>query len=198
MLLCGGVTIYKALKVACLQAGQWVAIAGGGGGLGSLGIQYAKAMGFRVIAIDATDKAKLCKDLGAEVFIDFTKENVTEAAQAATGGLGPHAFIVASAARQSYKTCMSLPRTGGTVVCVGIPGPDTPIDVEVENIIYKDLRLRGSAVGTRLDAIEALDFCARGQVKPTVTVKPLEELEECFTKMAAGQVQGRFVVALPA
>ena len=66
---------HKALKTAELEAGQWVAISGAAGGLGSLAVQYAKAMGYRVLAIDGgEDKGEFVKSLGAETFIDFTKE----------------------------------------------------------------------------------------------------------------------------
>ena len=74
-ILCAGVTVYKALKTADLQPGQWVAISGAAGGLGSLAVQYAKAMGYRVVAIDGgDDKGEFVKSLGAEVFIDFLKD----------------------------------------------------------------------------------------------------------------------------
>ncbi|KAG0673850.1 alcohol dehydrogenase, partial [Kluyveromyces marxianus] len=69
-ILCAGVTVYKALKTAEMKAGDWVAISGAAGGLGSLAVQYAKAMGFRVLGIDGGEgKEELFKSLGGEVFI---------------------------------------------------------------------------------------------------------------------------------
>ena len=74
-ILCAGVTVYKALKTADLSAGQWVAISGAGGGLGSLAVQYAVAMGLRVLGIDGgEEKGDFVKSLGAEVYVDFLKE----------------------------------------------------------------------------------------------------------------------------
>ena len=76
-------------------------------------------MGYKVIAIDGGDaKKKLCTDLGADVFVDFKKENVPEAIQKATGSDGAHGVIIANAAPASYKIACSLVRTAGTLVCV--------------------------------------------------------------------------------
>jgi propanol-preferring alcohol dehydrogenase len=73
-IMCGGVTAYVALKRSEVRPGQWIVLPGAGGGLGHFAVQYAKAMGMRVIAIDGgEEKRKLCKDLGAEEYIDFTQ-----------------------------------------------------------------------------------------------------------------------------
>lgn len=66
--LCAGITVYKGLKESGVRSGQTVAIVGAGGGLGSLAVQYAKAMGIRVVAIDGGDeKQAMCEQLGASV-----------------------------------------------------------------------------------------------------------------------------------
>lgn len=84
--LCAGITVYKGLKESGARPGQTVAIVGAGGGLGSLACQYAKAMGLKIIAIDAGDeKKKMCEELGATSFVDFSKSsNVVKDVQAAT------------------------------------------------------------------------------------------------------------------
>ena len=70
--LCAGITVYKGLKESGARPGETVAIVGAGGGLGSLAIQYAKAMGLRVVAIDGgSEKQVMCKDLGAEVSLNL-------------------------------------------------------------------------------------------------------------------------------
>lgn len=156
-------------------------------------------MGLRVIAIDGGDeKAALCKRLGAEVFVDFRKQDVTESVVAASEGVGCHAVIVANAAAASYKIACSLLRTAGTVVCVGIPGGPTPIDVDANLVIVKDLRIRGSAVGTRADVLEALAYSKRGQVKPIIHVHKLEQLHDIFEQMKKGDIAGRMVVEIAA
>lgn len=156
-------------------------------------------MGYRVIAIDGgDDKATLCKKLGAEVFVDFRKGDVTEAVTKATEGVGAHGVIIANAAAGSYKIACSLARTGGTVVCVGIPGAPTPIDVDANIMITKDLTIRGSAVGTRADVLEALGFSSRKQVKPIIQIHKLEDLHDIFEQMKKGDIAGRKVVQIAA
>lgn len=90
-ILCAGITVYKALKTANLKAGQWVAISGAAGGLGSLAVQYAKAMGYRVVGIDGGEgKEEFAKSLGAEAFVDFTKvKDIPAEIKKITNG-GPH------------------------------------------------------------------------------------------------------------
>lgn len=198
VMLCAGVTIYAAIKKCKLAPGDWLTVSGAGGGLGHLGIQFGKAMGLRVVAIDGGDaKAKLCKELGAEVFIDFTKvDDVAAAVLEATDGLGAHAAVVANAALSAYKTAPSLVRTGGTVMCVGIPGQGAPLDVDAASVILKDLTIRGSAVGTRAETIECLHYLARKQVKPIIHLHTLKDLQGIFETMNRGEVAGRMVVEI--
>lgn len=159
----------------------------------------AKAMGYRVIAIDGGDaKKKLCTELGADVFVDFTKDNVVESICAATKSDGAHGVIIANAAPASYKVACGLVRTAGTLVCVGIPGRAAPIDLDANMVILKDLRIRGSAVGNRQDVLEALAFAERGQVKPIIKVHKLEQLQDIFAQMAKGDIAGRMVVEIGA
>lgn len=104
--LCAGITVYKGLKESGARPGQTVAVVGAGGGLGSLACQYAKAMGLRVIAIDAGDeKKKMTKELGAEAFVDFsTSQNVVKDVQAATAdGLGPHAVLLVAVNEKPFQ-----------------------------------------------------------------------------------------------
>ena len=91
--LCAGITVYKGLKESGARPGQTDAIVGAGGGLGSLACQYAKAMGLKIIAIDAGDEKKeMTAKLGAQHFVDFSKSsNVVKDVQACTeDGMGPH------------------------------------------------------------------------------------------------------------
>ncbi len=104
--LCAGITVYKGLKESGARPGQTVAVVGAGGGLGSLACQYAKAMGLRVIAIDAGDeKKKMTQELGAEAFVDFsTSQNVVKDVQAATAdGLGPHAVLLVAVNEKPFQ-----------------------------------------------------------------------------------------------
>ena len=123
--LCAGITVYKALKDADLKAGQWVAISGAAGGLGSLAVQYAKAMGYRVLGIDGgPGKEGLFNSLGGEVFIDFTKykdpKEMINAIKEATKG-GPQGVINVSVSEAAISMSTEYVRPTGTVVLVGLP-----------------------------------------------------------------------------
>lgn len=105
-ILCAGITVYKGLKESGARPGQTVAIVGAGGGLGSLAQQYAKAMGLRVIAVDAGDeKKKMCEEMGASAFVDFSKSSdVVKDVQAATeDGLGPHAVLLVAVNEKPFQ-----------------------------------------------------------------------------------------------
>jgi propanol-preferring alcohol dehydrogenase len=96
-ILCAGLTVYKGLKESGVRPGQYVAVVGAGGGLGCFTLQYAKAMGIHSIAVDTgSDKAQICRDLGAITFIDFKKSGdlATDVKAATPDGFGPHAVIL--------------------------------------------------------------------------------------------------------
>ena len=192
--LCAGITVYKALKVSEAVPGNWVAITGAGGGLGSLAIQYAKAMGFRVLGIDTGDsKAKLCEELGAEAFVDFakTKDLVADVTKV-TGG-GPHAVIHVAVAERAITQSTEYIRPTGVIVLVGLPA-GAYSKSEVFSQVVKSYSIKGSYVGNRADSAEAIDFFTRGLVKTPIKVVGLSELPEVYELMQKGAIVGRYVV----
>lgn len=193
-ILCAGVTVYKALKSANLNPGQWVAVSGASGGLGSLAVQYARAMGLRVLGIDGGEgKEKLFYECGGETFIDFTKEkNVSEAIIRATAG-GPHAVINVSVSEAAISESTKYVRTNGTVVLVGLPA-HAVCKSEIFSHVVKSIKIVGSYVGNRADTREALDFFDRGLVKTPINLIGLSELPTAFEKMESGKILGRYVV----
>lgn len=197
-IMCGGVTSYVACKRSQVKPGQWIVIPGGGGGLGHLAIQYAKAMGMRVIAIDGGDeKRKLCMDLGAEYFIDYTKSNDVPAEVMEITKYGAHGVIVTAATREGYATAPRLLRPRGTLVAVGIPSDPTIVAGASPILIStKMLNVVGTLVGTLKDVDEALDFTARGLVHPVLTHGTLRDLNDILAKMAAGKLAGRAVLKI--
>lgn len=205
-MLCAGVTVYSALKKSRAQPGNWVVIAGAGGGLGHLATQIAsRGMGFRVIGIDHSSKEAIVKASGAEHFVDLTKfpRDDNGAAIAAhvkqlAGGLGAHAVVVCTAANVAYAQSVSFLRFNGTVVCVGMPEGDmVPIATASPlALIVGQYTITGSAVGNRREAIEVLDFVARGVIKTHYETKKLEDLTETFERMEKGELQGRVVLDL--
>lgn len=194
-ILCGGITVYKALKESQAKAGNTVVITGAGGGLGTLALQYAKAMGFRTIAVDTGDeKAQICtQKLGAEVFVDFMKEDVIESVKKHTGGLGAHAVILLAVSEKPFQQATEYCRSRGTVVCVGLPA-GAKITAGVFSTVVRMLTIRGSYVGNRLDTQEAIDFFARGLISAPYKVGKLSELPKVYELMEKGQIAGRYVL----
>lgn len=131
-----------------------------------MAIQYARAMGMRVIAIDGGDhKRDLCKKLGAEVFIDFqqTKDIAAEVMKLTTHGA--HGVIVTAATRAAYESAPSFLRPNGTVVVVGLPKDSSIIaGAPPLMIALRRLKIVGSVVGNLKEVEEALDFTARDLV----------------------------------
>ncbi|KAB8349433.1 hypothetical protein FH972_023460 [Carpinus fangiana] len=194
-MLCGGVTVFSALRKCGALAGQSVAIIGAGGGLGHLAVQIAsRGMGFRVVGIDHSSKEQLAKDSGAEVFVGFDKvEDPVKAVQEATGGLGVSAAIVVTANLRAYEQGLNMLRFGGRLVCVGIPEGEMKAipNAFPQIMIFKEISILGVAVGNRRDAIECLDMAARGIVKMHYRVEKMDKLADIFQEMEGGKLQGR-------
>lgn len=194
-ILCGGITVYKALKESGAKPGQTVVITGAGGGLGSLALQYAKAMGFRTIAVDTGDeKRQMCtQKLGAEAFVDFLQEDVVAGVKSHTDGQGAHAVILLAVSEKPFQQAAEYARSRGTVVCVGLPA-HAKISASVFPTVVRMLTIKGSYVGNRLDTKEAIDFFARGLISAPFKVAPLSELPKIYELMEKGLIAGRYVL----
>ena len=189
-ILCAGVTVYKGLKMTEARPGQWVVISGIGG-LGHVAVQYAKAMGLRVAAVDiADDKLALAKKHGAELAVNALHEDPSEVVQRVTGGA--HGVLVTAVHPSAFGQAMHMSRRGGTIVFNGLPAGDFP--ASIFEIVLKGLTVRGSIVGTRQDMAEALDFYARGQIHATVSPRKLSEINDVFDAMKHGKIDGRVVI----
>ncbi|WP_277210750.1 alcohol dehydrogenase AdhP [Isoptericola croceus] len=195
-ILCAGVTVYKGLKESEVKPGQWVLVSGIGG-LGHLAVQYARAMGMRVIAVDVSDdKSALALDHGAEVALNAaTEPDVVARIHEATGG-GAHGALVTAVNAHAFPQAVGGLRRGGTVALVGLPPEQFGLDIF--STVLLGLTVRGSIVGTRKDLAEAIDFFARGLVEPTYTLRPLEEINDIFDEMLAGRIDGRVVMDMRA
>ena len=190
-ILCAGVTVYKGLKMADAKTGDWMAISGIGG-LGHIAVQYAKTMGFNVIAIDVADsKLELAKNLGADVGINALKSDVKEEVMKATGE-GCHGVLVTAVSPKAFEQAVSIVRRGGTMVLNGLP--PGKFDLSIFDMVLDGITVRGSIVGTRLDLKEALDIAARGKVKAHINVEPLQNINDIFQRMEQGKIDGRIVI----
>ncbi|KAJ9193975.1 hypothetical protein DTO164E3_7563 [Paecilomyces variotii] len=199
-IMCAGVTAYKALKICGAVPGQWVAISGAGGGVGALGIQYAAAMGYRVLAIDmGKEKREYCLGLKAEAFIDISEEkDVAAAAKLITGGAGAGAVLVTAGSGRAYQDAFRILAPFGTLVCVGIPPPDQLVQFHPLTFIDNGFRVIGSSVGSRGDIQEAVEFVRRGVVVPAVQETTLEKLTETTRLLTDSKTTTKYVIKLSA
>ncbi|WAC13458.1 alcohol dehydrogenase AdhP [Dyadobacter pollutisoli] len=191
-ILCAGVTVYKGIKETETKAGEWIAISGIGG-LGHLAVQYAKAMGMHVAAIDiADDKLELAKNLGADLTVNALENDPGEYLKKETGGM--HGVLVTAVSPIAFKQGISVMRRKGTLALNGLPpgGFDLPI---FETVLNR-FTIRGSIVGTRKDMHEAIEFALDGKVKATVSTACLEDINDVFADMKAGEIQGRVVMKI--
>jgi propanol-preferring alcohol dehydrogenase len=190
-ILCAGVTTYKGIKETEARPGEWIAISGIGG-LGHVAIQYAKAMGLHVVALDVTDeKLALARGLGAELAINARAPDAIAQVLKQTGG-GAHGVLVTAVSPPAFSQALQFVRRKGTVSLVGLPPGDfaTPIF----DVVLKRITLRGSIVGTRKDLAEAIEFASEGKVKAHIHQRPLEDINGVFADLKAGKVDGRIVV----
>lgn len=193
-LFCAGVTTYKALKVSEARPGQWVSIVGIGG-LGHLAVQYAKAMGLNVIAVDTfEEKLQLAKSLGADLTFNPKEVNVEETVKEQVGGV--QASIVTAVTAKAFESAYNSLKRGGTLVLVGLP-PEK-MEIPIFNTVLDGTRVVGSIVGTRKDLQEALQFASEGKVKANIETRTLEDINEVFAEMEHGEIQGRIVLDLSA
>ena len=191
-ILCAGVTTYKGLKMTEAQSGEWVVITGIGG-LGHIAIQYAKAMGLHVAAVDlGPEKMALARKLGAEITIDAKTQNPPAEVQKRIGGA--HGVLVTAVSTTAFKQAIGMLRRGGTCVLNGLPPGEFPISIF--DVVLSGYTIRGSIVGTRLDMEEALAFAAEGKVKAAVETHPLDSINEIFECLKTGRVNGRIVLAI--
>jgi propanol-preferring alcohol dehydrogenase len=192
-ILCAGVTTYKGIKETEARPGEWIAVSGVGG-LGHIAIQYAKAMGLHVVALDVSDeKLSLARSVGAEVAIDARAPDAAAQVIRETEG-GAHGVLVTAVSPPAFAQALQLVRRKGTISLVGLPPGDfaTPIF----DVVLKRITLRGSIVGSREDLAEAIDFAAEGKVKAHIHQRRLEEINEVFADLKHGRVDGRIVLEL--
>jgi len=229
--MCSASTMHRALIDSGLKSGQWVVFPGkpfptfetialtinrgGGGGVGIQGVQLAKAMGMRPIAIDTgAAKKKLTLEMGAEKFIDFKEvQDVAAAVVETAGKIGAHGVIVT--APQAYANAVSYigNRISGVVVCVGLrmtpsiplklfltdrldAAPKGSVNIGADPCLFsfKNLRIMGSLVGTMQDTEAALCYAQRGLLKQICEVRGLSQMPESVQQLRRGEIPGRIVI----
>jgi alcohol dehydrogenase, propanol-preferring len=194
-ILCAGVTTYKGIKETEARPGEWIAISGVGG-LGHLAIQYARAMGLHVAALDVSEeKLGLALTLGAELAVNARQPDAADQVVRASGG-GAHGVLVTAVSPVAFQQALQLARRKGTVSLVGLPPGD--FQTPIFDVVLKRITLRGSIVGTREDLAEAVAFAAEGKVRAHIHRARLEDINRVFADLRAGRVDGRIVLDLSA
>jgi propanol-preferring alcohol dehydrogenase len=190
-LLCAGLTTFNALRNSPAKAGDLVAVLGIGG-LGHLGVQYARHMGFEVAAIGrGADKAELAKKLGAHHYIDNAATDSAEALQALGGA--KVILITASGGKTVTETFKGL-RPGGVSIVLGV-GPE-PNEVSSMDLIFGSRKLEGALTGSPAIGDATLRFSVLSGVSAMIETAPLEKAVDAYAKMMAGKARFRMVLTM--
>ena len=189
-LLCAGLTTFSALRNSPAKPGDLVAVLGIGG-LGHLGVQYARHMGFRVAIARGAEKVDLAKKLGAHHYIDSGAVNPAEALL----GLGGAKVILitASGGKTVAETFKGL-RPGGISVVIGV-GPE-PIEVAGSDLIFGGHTLAGALTGDPATGDETLRFSVLSGVSAMIETVPLEKAADAYAKMMSGKARFRMVLTM--
>lgn len=192
-IICAGVTTYKGIKETAAKPGEWIAISGCGG-LGHLAIQYAKAMGLKVCAVDIDDgKLQHATRIGADVVVNAKTEgdNAAELVNQLTDG-GAHGVLITAPSLAAFNQGVAMTRKHGTCALVGLPPGEFP--TPLFDVVAKCITIRGSFVGNRKDMAEALAFAAEGKVKADIELQPLSAINDIFDRLEKGEVAARVVI----
>ncbi len=190
-LLCAGITTYNALRHAGAMPGDLVAVLGIGG-LGHLGIQYARQMGFRTVAIGrGADKEGLTRKLGAHEYVD----NSAGPPAAALQKLGGARVILATTPdSKSISALVDGLGPNGKLVVIGA-SPE-PLSISPNQILGQRLAIQGWASGTAKDSEDTLQFSVLTGVKPMIERYPLEKAADAYERMMSGKARFRVVVTM--
>jgi propanol-preferring alcohol dehydrogenase len=191
-ILCAGVTVYKGLKETDTKPGDTVVISGIGG-LGHIAVQYAKAMGLDVIAVDISDeKLALAREMGANAAINAKKTDPVAEVNRLCGGA--QGVLVTAVSPHAFSQALGMLAKRGTMSLVGLPPGSFELDIF--NTVLMRKTIRGSIVGTRLDLAECLQFAGDGKVKVHYSVESLEDINSIFGRMRENKIDGRVVMKL--
>ena len=188
-LLCAGITTYNALRNAGLRGGDLVAVQGIGG-LGHLGIQFARQMGFHTVAIGrGGEKEKLAKDLGAHVYIDTAVDDSAALLQRMGGA---RAILATAPSGNAMGPLVSGLAARGKLIVVGVP--QDPMQLSASPLVFGGRSVYGSLTGTAIEMEDALAFSVLENIRPMIETVPLEEAADAYARMMQGQARFRMVL----
>jgi D-arabinose 1-dehydrogenase-like Zn-dependent alcohol dehydrogenase len=190
-LLCAGVTTFNALRNSAARPGDLVAVYGIGG-LGHLGVQYARAMGFETVAIArGRDKEAIARRLGAHEYIDSASEDIATRLQKLGGA---KVVLVTITSGSAMGAAIDGLAPDGTLLTVGA-SPE-PIPVTSVALIGKRRSIRGWPSGTSADSADTMRFSVLSGVRPMIETLPLDRAQEAYDKMMTGAARFRMVLTI--
>jgi D-arabinose 1-dehydrogenase-like Zn-dependent alcohol dehydrogenase len=187
--MCAGVTVFNALRNSGARAGEVVAVHGIGG-LGHLGVQYARRMGFETVAINrGNDKKELARKLGAHRYIDATASDVVAELQK----LGGARVILATAPNaQAISALVDGLSPGGKLLVPAAPAD--PLTISMMSLISGRRSIAGWYSGTARDSQDTMEFSALTGVHPMIEEYPLDRVAQAYEQMHSGKVRFRVVL----
>jgi propanol-preferring alcohol dehydrogenase len=190
-LLCAGITTYNALRNAGLRGGDLVAVQGIGG-LGHLGIQFARHMGFHTVAIGrGREKEKLAKDLGAHVYIDTAADDAAAALQRMGGA---RAILATAPSGGAMGRLVSGLAARGKLIVVGVP--EDQMQLSAFPLVFGGRSVYGSLTGTAIDQEDTLAFSILENIRPMIETVPLEQAADAYARMMQGKARFRMVLTI--
>jgi alcohol dehydrogenase, propanol-preferring len=188
-LLCAGITTYNALRNAGLRGGDLVAVQGVGG-LGHLGIQFARHMGFHTVAIGrGAGKEKLAKDLGAHVYIDTAVDDAAAVLQRMGGA---RAILATAPSGDAMGPLVSGLAVRGKLIVVGVP--QDLMQLNAFPLVFGGRSVYGSLAGTAIETEDTLAFSVLENIRPMIETVPLEQAADAYARMMQGKARFRMVL----
>jgi D-arabinose 1-dehydrogenase-like Zn-dependent alcohol dehydrogenase len=189
--MCAGVTVFNALRNSGARAGDVVAVHGIGG-LGHLGVQYARQMGFQTVAINrGNDKEPLARKLGAQHYIDATDSDVVAELQKLGG-----AKVILATAPNAHAISSLVDGLAPSGLLLVPAAPAEPLTISMFSLIAKRSSVAGWYSGTARDSQDTMEFSATSGVHPMIEKYPLDRVAEAYERMHSGKVRFRVVLTL--
>jgi propanol-preferring alcohol dehydrogenase len=192
-LLCAGITTYNALRNAGLRGGDLVAVQGIGG-LGHLGIQFARHMGFRTVAVGrGREKEPLAKDLGAHVYLDTAVDDAAATLQRLGGA---RAILATGTSGEAMGSLVPGLAARGKFIVVGVP--QDQIQLSAAALVFGGRSVYGALTGTPIDNEDTLAFSVLENIRPMIETVPFERAADAYTRMMQGKARFRMVLTMNA
>ncbi len=192
-LLCAGLTTFNALRKSDARAGDLVAVLGIGG-LGHLAVQYARKMGFKVVAIArGSEKSEQAKALGAHRYIDSTAEDAAKVLQS----MGGARLILAATTHSPAVSALFAGLAPRGKLLVAGSGRD-PISIPPGRLVAGEKTVEGTITGSPIESEKTLDFSVLADVRPKIEVMPLAQAGAAYERMKQGKAKFRMVLRIGA